>query len=64
MQHYLLKTMKVFLHVLREYTVVVTFYAQNPALETVYEQSVKIFLHYIVQRECLAGPFMRSILCH
>ena len=66
-QHYLLQSMKRFLHVLsRMYSSSSTFYAQNLALEIVDQQkSVNVYLHIHVQRECSAEePFMRSILCH
>ena len=66
-QHYLLQSMKMFLHVLsRMYSSSSTFYAQNPALEIVDKQkSVNVYLHIHIQRECSAEePFMRSILCH
>ena len=51
-QHYLLQSMKMFLHVpSRMYSSSSTFYAQNPALETVDKQkSVNVYLHIHVQR--------------
>ena len=37
-------------------------YAQNPVFEIVHDESVKVYLHIHVQRECSAEPSMRRIL--
>ena len=38
-------------------------YAQNPVFEIIHDESVKVYLHIHVQRECSAEPSMRRILC-
>ena len=45
------------------YNSISRLYAQNPVFEIVDDESVKIYLHIHVQRECSAEPSMRRILC-
>ena len=47
------------------YSCINRLYAQNPVFEIVREESVKVYLHIHVQRECSAEPSsMRGILFH
>ena len=36
---------------------------QNPVFAIIHDESVKVYLHIHVQRECSAEPSMRRILC-
>ena len=45
-----------------QHTFVQQLYAQNPVFEIVHDESVKVYLHIYVERECSAEPSMRRIL--